>query len=182
MVFYQPDSVLLKPLDAGMIVGDPGVVYFTMWSGDDGCGDHHVMTRAAATGFAGMFAAAEKAFSNESGGCPVPVGCLRDENGPKEDGQCFKGVYVRQKLGMRTKSSGIDTCRDAGTYRSILGGGCIKDALDAGHGEELRALDLNEAQVRLLFPCPSADLNSCAKGRGQTPKLLKALLGVVNVK
>ena len=128
-----------------------------------------------------MFAAAEKAFSNESGGCPVPVGCLRDENGPKEDGQCFKGVYVRQKLGMRTKSSGIDTCRDEGVYRGILGGACIKDALDAGHGEELRALGLNQAQVRLLFPCQSADLNSCAKGRGQTPKLLKALLRVVNV-
>ena len=82
---------------------------------------------------------------------------------------------------MRTKSSGIDTCRDEDVYRSILGLGCIKDALDACHGEELRALDLNEAQVRLLFPCQSADLNSCAKGRGQTPKLLKALLRVVNV-
>ena len=105
-----------------------------------------------------------------------------DENGTREDGQCFKGAYVRQNLGMRTKSSGIETCRDEGGYRSILGHGCIKDALDAGHGEELRALGLNEAQLRLLFPCQSADLNSCAKGRGQTPKLLKALLRVVNVK
>ena len=128
-----------------------------------------------------MFAAAEKAFSRESDGCPVPVGCLRGVNGPKVDSQCYKGVYVRQNLGMRTKSSGINTCRDEDVYRSILGPMCIEDALDAGHGEELRALDLNEAQVRLLFPCPSADLNSCAKGRGQTPKLLKALLRVVNV-
>ena len=111
-----------------------------------------------------MFAAAEKAFSRESDGCPVPIGCLRDVNGPKVDSQCYKGVYVRQNLGMRTKSSGINTCRDEDVYRSILGPTCIEDALDAGHGGELRALGLTEAQVRLLFPCPSADLNSCAKG------------------
>ena len=73
----------------------------------------------------------------------------------------------------RTKSSGIDTCRDEDVYRSILGPTCIEDALDAGHGDELRALDLTEAQVRLLFPCPSADLSSCAKG-GRL-KLLKVL-------
>ena len=131
------------------------------------------MTREAATGFAGMFAAAEKAFSRESDGCPVPIGCLRDVNGPKVDSQCYKGVYVRQNLGMRTKSSGINTCRDEDVYRSILGPTCIEDALDAGHGGELRALGLTEAQVRLLFPCPSADLNSCAKG-GRL-KLLKVL-------
>ena len=80
---------------------------------------------------------------------------------------------MRQNLGMRTKSSGINTCRDEDVYRSILGPTCIEDALDAGHGGELRALGLTEAQVRLLFPCPSADLNSCANGRRQ--KLLKVL-------
>ena len=101
VVFYQPDSVVLKPLDAGMIVGDPGVRLFYDVGGDDGCGDHNVMTRAAATGFAGMFSAAEKAFSRESDGCPVPVRTAT--RGGKEDDQCFKGVYVRQKLGMRRK-------------------------------------------------------------------------------
>ena len=109
VVFYRPDSVLLKPLDADMIVADPGVVYFTMWVGDDGCGDHHhVMTRAAATGFAGMFSAAEKAFSRESDGCPVPVGCLRDE-------LCGNQILrrVRAESSCRPPRHRRDTCSTA---------------------------------------------------------------------
>ena len=35
--------------------------------------------------------------------------------------QCYVGVYVRQGIGMRTKSSGNNTCRDEDVYRSILG-------------------------------------------------------------
>ena len=86
------------------------------------------------------------------------------EYAPRGPSRVFDGNVAR---------TGINTCRDEDVYRSILGPTCIEDALDAGHGGELRALGLNEAQVRLLFPCPSADLNSCAKG-GRL-KLLKVL-------